>query len=73
MLRVLRESGGTAVMVEEERIHPARGKVAAVSGTNPSPEAAVAWLGFEKLLDSGWIKRGDRVVIPITGSAERYV
>lgn len=72
MLNVLRESTGMAVMVEEERIGSSLKEVSDLSGTNPSPEAAVAWLGFEKLVSTGWIQPGEKVVIPVTGSADRY-
>lgn len=73
MLNVLRESTGMAVMVEEERIGSGLKEVSDLSGTNPSPEAAVAWLGFEKLVSTGWIQPGEKVVIPVTGSADRYL
>jgi len=72
MLSLLRESGGTAVMVEEEQIQSAQEKVAILSGTDPSPEVAVAWLGFEKLVENGWIVPREKVVIPVTGSGRRY-
>ncbi|MCH7733434.1 MAG: threonine synthase [Candidatus Marinimicrobia bacterium] len=72
MLRVLQESTGIAVMVEEEEIPAAWKEVAVVSGTKPSPEAGVAWLGFKSLVDSGWIHPKEVVIIPITGSGERY-
>ena len=72
ILNVLRESGGIAVMVEEQKIGSAQDTVATLSETDPSPEAGVAWLGFETLVTSGWIKSGERVVIPITGSADSY-
>lgn len=63
---------GTAVMVEEEQIQSVQEKVAILSGTDPSPEVAVAWLGFEKLVENGWIVPREKVVIPVTGSGRRY-
>ena len=73
MLRVLRDSYGTAVMVDEEQIPAAYEEVALLSGTDPSPEVLVAWLGFKKLMESGWIRRGETVIMPVTGSGRRYV
>lgn len=72
MLEVLRQSSGIAVMVNEEEVAVAREEVAHISDTESSPEAGVAWLGFQSLARSGWIREGETVVIPITGSAERY-
>jgi len=72
MLKVLRQSDGIAVMVNEEDVAVARKEVAISSGTESSPEAGVAWRGFQKLSGSGWIREGETVVIPITGSADRY-
>lgn len=72
MLNILRESGGTAVMVDDGRIETALGEVAELSSTNPSPEVGVAWLGFQTLLGAGWIRKGESVVIPVTGSGKRY-
>ncbi|MFQ6675937.1 MAG: threonine synthase [Fidelibacterota bacterium] len=72
MLRVLRESGGTAVTAEEAEIEPARKRLGLLSGTDPSPEGGVAWLGFEKLAESGWIGPGEQAVVVITGSQIRY-
>jgi len=72
MLNVLQESRGTAVMVDEEQIKSAQEEVATLSGTDPSPEVAVAWLGFEKLLECGWIRSSEKVVVPVTGSGGRY-
>jgi len=72
MLKVLWESCGTAIMVEEELIQAAQEEVALLSGTDPSPEVGIAWLGFQKLVECGWIKHGEKVIIPVTGSGERY-
>ena len=56
MLKVLRQSDGIAVMVNEEDVAVARKEVAISSGTESSPEAGVAWRGiseaFRQWLDS---------------------
>ena len=44
-----------------------------LSGVNGSCEDGVSWLGFKTLVKAGWIRKGEKVVIPITGAAERYV
>ena len=73
ILKTVRESGGMAVMVDEKEVMEATAEVNDLSGTESSCEAGVSWLTFKTLVETGWIKKGERVVIPITGGAERYV
>ena len=73
MLKTLRDSGGTALMVDEAQIMEASDEVNELSGVDGSCEDGVSWLGFKTLVETGWIKEGEKVMIPITGAAERYV
>ena len=73
MLKTLRDSGGIALMVDEARIMEASHEVNQLSGVDGSCEDGVSWLGFKTLVKAGWIRKGEKVVIPITGAAERYV
>jgi len=73
MLKTLRDSGGTALMVDEAQIMEASHEVNELSGVDGSCEDGVSWLGFKTLVETGWIKEGEKVMIPITGAAERYV
>ncbi len=72
MLDIIKKSGGTAVSVPESEIGAAQSKLAKLSGLPVGPEAAVAWRGMEKLIEDGWIKTGQRVVVLITGDDRRY-
>ena len=73
ILKTIRESNGIAVMVDENKVMDATAEVNDLSGIQGSCEAGVSWLTFKTLVETGWIKKGERVVIPITGGAERYV
>ena len=72
MLSVLRESRGTALAVAESEISLAQKQLAEISGIPAGPEAAVAWMGMELLVDQDWIKEGERVVVVVTGDDRRY-
>ncbi len=72
MLSVLKESRGTALAVPESDIADAQKRLAEISGIPAGPEAAIAWRGMEILVDNGWIKDGERVVVVVTGDNRRY-
>jgi|TARA_Y100000310_G_C20669615_1_gene809492 threonine synthase len=72
MLKTIRDSGGNALMVDETQVMEATSEVNDLSGVKGSPEEGVSWLGFKKLVETGWIKEGEKVVMPLTGAAERY-
>lgn len=72
VVSILRESGGTAVAVSEEEIkhgQTAYGK----QGISSSPEGAATWAGMLRLLDRGWIRPTDEVVLFNTSHAMKYV
>lgn len=72
ILRVLRESGGGAVAVEESAIAPAARAFAAREGILPAPEGAACLLGLERLVESGAVRAADRVVVFNTGTGLKY-
>jgi threonine synthase len=71
-LRALRETGGTAVAIDEKNIDPATRALSAKTGLDICPETGAAWAAFEKLRDSGWITPKDRVVVFNTGTGLKY-
>lgn len=73
MLRVLRESHGTAVAVTDDEIRGAQQELASTAGLLAAPEGAAAWAGFKHLAARGWINAGERVVIFNTGSGLKYL
>lgn len=72
VLRAIRESGGTAVAVpDEEMLHyaPVMGKH---TGVFPAPEGAACLAAQIRLLQSGWIKADETVVLFNTGTGLKY-
>jgi threonine synthase len=63
---VLRESGGACLDVSEEEIGVAKAEVGA-DGVGCEPASAVTLAGLKKLVRSGFVKRGDSVVLVLTG------
>jgi threonine synthase len=72
ILDALRESGGRAVAVEEDRIRPWMQLAASTEGVSVGPEAAVCVGAAERGAEEGWIDPGDRVVIYNCGAAQKY-
>lgn len=72
ILRAIRESGGIAVTVaDEEMLHAAR-VMGSQSGIFPAPEGAATLAAQVHLLEQGWIKLDERVVLFNTGSGLKY-
>jgi threonine synthase len=73
ILRAVRESGGTAIAVEESRLTDWMRLAASLEGIPVCPEAAACIGALESLTASGWIKPHERVVVFNTGAAQKYV
>ncbi len=72
VLRALRETGGTAVAVNDEQIADVMRLVGMSEGMLVCPEGAAALAAAANLRRDGWIKEGDVVVIFNTGSGLKY-
>jgi threonine synthase len=68
LLRILRESGGVAVAVDDADALATRADCAATDGVLLSPEGALALHAVRTLAARGWIGPGERVVVLNTGS-----
>jgi threonine synthase len=68
LLRILRESGGTAVAVDDADALATRADCAATTGMLLSPEGAVALHAVRTLTAQGWVTPADGVVVLNTGS-----
>ena len=55
ILKVLRESGGTAVAVTDEEMLQAQREIAETQGILAAPEGAATWAGLQKLKANGWV------------------
>lgn len=72
ILRAIRASGGIAVTVtDDEMLHYTR-MMGRLSGVFPAPEGAATLAAQIHLLEQGWIKRNERVVLFNTGSGLKY-
>jgi len=72
IVSILRESGGTAVAVTKDEIKEAQmafGK----QGISSSPEGAATFAGMVQLVNSGWIRPDDSVVLFNTSHAMKYL
>ena len=72
ILDAVRESGGRAVAVEEERLREWMFLAMASEGLAICPEAAACIGALESLAEEGWIRPDDRVVVFNTGAAQKY-
>jgi len=68
VLRVLRDSGGTAVAVDDADALATRAECARADGALLCPEGAVALHAARRLAADGWIGPDERVVVLNTGS-----
>jgi threonine synthase len=73
ILDAVRQSGGTAIAVEEERLGEWMRLAASLEGIPVCPEAAACVGALESLIHQGWIRSDERVVIFNTGAAQKYV
>jgi len=69
VLRILRETGGTAIAIPDDAIDEARRRIARGAGLLLCPEGAAAAAAADELRKSGWIHDGERVLMINTGSA----
>lgn len=72
ILKVIRESRGTAVAVTDEEIRDSMSEWARVEGMFVSPESAATYAAFKRLISSGFLKPHESVVLFDTGSGLKY-
>ncbi len=73
VLQIIRASGGAALAVEEALIEAELRRVWRERHDWISPEGAACLAALPQLLDRGLLRRGERVVVVNTGSAEKYL
>lgn len=69
VLRAVRESGGTAIAVDEERLVEVASRAARLEGLRVGPEGAAALAALEELK----VGKGERVVVFQTGDPGNYL
>ncbi len=72
MLKVLRESNGTAVRVSDDDLLEGVREISAVQGIYACPEGGAVWKAAQQLLKSGWLRPNEKIVLFNTGSGLKY-
>jgi threonine synthase len=72
MLKVLRESDGTAVSVTDDELTDGVRELARYQGIYACPEAGAVWKAALQLLDIGWLDAAEQIVLFNTGSGLKY-
>jgi threonine synthase len=73
VLRALRDTGGRALAVAEERLGPVAERAARREGLLVGPEGAAALAAVDDLAATGHVTEGQRVVVFQTGHPGNYV
>ena len=73
MLDTIRESSGTAVAVPENDIIEGIVEIASHEGIFSSPECGALYSALQKLVNTGFVKKTDKIVLFLTGSAYKYL
>ena len=72
ILEIVRESGGTVVAVTDDEIFASLKDWGRNEGILLSPEGAAATAAYDRLVETGFLKAEDRVVLFNTGSGNKY-
>src|ERR1700719_712209 len=72
MLRMLRQTKGTALTVSDDEMLQASRELASLEVIFAAPEGAATVIGVRKLAASGWIKLEETVVLFNTGTGYKY-
>jgi threonine synthase len=73
ILQAVRETGGTALAVEDEAMVDAMYELASTEGIIACPEGAATLVGLKRLLDQGFLGPDDTIVLLNTGSGYKYL
>jgi threonine synthase len=72
MLRILRASGGTAVMVDDSELREAILELGRCEGLYCAPEGAICLPALRDLRNNGFLKSDDSIVLFSTGAGIKY-
>ena len=72
ILSAIRETGGTALAVEDQEMVAAMHEMAASEGIIACPEGAATLVGLKRLLNEGVLHADDTIVLLNTGSGYKY-
>jgi threonine synthase len=72
ILDIVRQSGGTAVALDDDTIFASLKDWASHEGLLLSPEGAAATAAYDHLIATGFLSKSDRVVLFNTGTGNKY-
>ncbi len=72
ILSAVRDTGGTAIAVDDEDILAEQARCAAVEGVLMCPEGAATLVAVSRLRSAGWLDGSEEVVVLNTGSDLKY-
>ena len=72
MLNACRESGGTAISISDEDLMKGVYDLSRHQGIYACPEGGAVWKAACSLIDSGWLKPDETIVLFNTGSGLKY-
>ena len=73
ILKAIRETGGTALAVEDPEMVEAMSELAATEGVIACPEGAATLVGLKRLMENRFIGSGECVILLNTGSGYKYL
>ncbi len=73
ILKVLRETGGTAIAVSDKEMVDAMTEMGAAEGVFAAPEGAATLVGLKKLIDQNFLTGSETVILMNTGSGYKYM
>jgi threonine synthase len=73
ILQAIRETGGTAVAVEDQEMVDAMYELASAEGIIACPEGAATLVGLKRLLAQGFLGADETIVLLNTGSGYKYL
>ncbi len=73
ILQAIRETGGTALAVEDGEMVDAMYEMAATEGIIACPEGAATLVGLKRLVNQGFLSADDTIVLLNTGSGYKYL
>ena len=73
ILKVLRETGGTAIAVSDAEMIQAMTDMGTAEGVFAAPEGAATLVGLKRLLDQNFLQGSETVILMNTGSGYKYL
>lgn len=73
MLKVLKESRGTAISITEEEMIKGLKELGKYEGLFVAPEGAAVWMAASKLLETNVIAPEEKILLLNTGSGQKYM